>query len=88
MTELIHNALEHGLAESGNLLTITVTRSESGAEITIFDDGVGLPEGFSLAESSNLGLQIVRTLTENELRGNIDLIRTSSGTEARLTFPI
>jgi two-component sensor histidine kinase len=88
VTELIHNALEHGLAESGNHLTITVARSKSGAEITIFDDGVGLPKGFSLAESSNLGLQIVRTLTENELRGNIDLVRTPSGTEARLTFPI
>jgi len=88
VTELIHNALEHGLAESGNHLTITVARGESGAEITIFDDGVGLPKGFSLTESSNLGLQIVRTLTENELRGNIDLVRTPAGTEARLTFPI
>jgi two-component sensor histidine kinase len=88
VTELIHNALEHGLAESGNHLTITVGRGESGAEITIFDDGVGLPKGFSLAASSNLGLQIVRTLTENELRGNIDLVRTPAGTEARLTFPI
>lgn len=88
VTELIHNALEHGLAESGNQLTITVARSESGAEITIFDDGVGLPKGFSLSESSNLGLQIVRTLTENELRGDIDLVRTPAGTEARLTFPI
>jgi len=88
VTELIHNALEHGLAESGNQLTIMATRNETGAEITIFDDGVGLPDGFSLTESSNLGLQIVRTLTENELRGNIDLVRIPSGTEARLTFPI
>lgn len=88
VTELIHNALEHGLAESGNHLTINVSRNLDGAQISIFDDGVGLPEGFSLAQSSNLGLQIVRTLTENELRGNIDLVRTTAGTEARLTFPI
>jgi two-component sensor histidine kinase len=88
VTELIHNALEHGLAESGNNLTISVSRNEGDAQITIFDDGIGLPEGFSLAQSSNLGLQIVRTLTENELRGNIDLVRTPSGTEARLTFPV
>ena len=88
VTELIHNALEHGLAESGNHLTISVVRHEGDAQITIYDDGVGLPEGFSLAQSSNLGLQIVRTLTENELRGNIDLVRTPTGTEARLTFPI
>jgi len=88
VTELIHNALEHGLAESGNHLTITAARSDSDAQIVVFDDGVGLPEGFSLAQSSNLGLQIVRTLTENELRGNIDLVRTSGGTEARLSFPL
>jgi two-component sensor histidine kinase len=88
VTELIHNALEHGLAESGTHLTITASRSESNAQITIFDDGVGLPEGFSLTQSSNLGLQIVRTLTENELRGKIELVRTAIGTEARLTFPI
>jgi two-component sensor histidine kinase len=88
VTELIHNALEHGLAESGNHLTISVSRNKGDAQITIFDDGIGLPEGFSLAQSSNLGLQIVRTLTENELRGNIDLVRTPSGTEARLTFPV
>ena len=88
VTELIHNALEHGLAESGSHLTISLARNEADAQIIIFDDGVGLPAGFSLAQSSNLGLQIVRTLTENELRGNIDLVRTTSGTEARLTFPI
>jgi two-component sensor histidine kinase len=56
--------------------------------ITIIDDGVGLPDGFSIVQSSNLGLQIVRTLTENELRGTIDLVRTERGTEAQLRFPI
>jgi two-component sensor histidine kinase len=85
---LIHNALEHGLAESGANLTIEVSRLEGSAEIVIFDDGVGLPDGFTILESANLGLQIVRTLTENELKGSIDLIRTNRGTEAKLNFPI
>jgi two-component sensor histidine kinase len=88
VTELIHNALEHGLAESGANLTIEVSRLEGSAEIVIFDDGVGLPDGFTILESANLGLQIVRTLTENELKGSIDLIRTNRGTEAKLNFPI
>jgi two-component sensor histidine kinase len=88
VTELIHNALEHGLAESGANLTLEVSRSENSAQIVIFDDGVGLPEGFTILESANLGLQIVRTLTENELRGTINLIRTERGTEAQLNFPI
>jgi two-component sensor histidine kinase len=88
VTELIHNALEHGLAESGANLTVEVSRLESSAQIVIFDDGVGLPEGFTILESANLGLQIVRTLTENELKGTINLVRTNRGTEAQLNFPI
>ena len=88
VTELIHNALEHGLAESGANLTVEVSRLEGSAQIVIFDDGVGLPEGFTILESANLGLQIVRTLTENELKGSINLIRTNRGTEAQLNFPI
>ena len=88
VTELIHNALEHGLAESGANLTVEVSRLEDSAQIIIFDDGVGLPDGFTILESANLGLQIVRTLTENELKGSIKLIRTNRGTEAQLNFPI
>jgi two-component sensor histidine kinase len=88
VTELIHNALEHGLAESGANLKVEVSRLEDAAQIVIFDDGVGLPDGFTILESANLGLQIVRTLTENELKGTINLIRTARGTEAQLNFPI
>jgi len=86
VTELIHNALEHGLAESGTNLTIEVSRVDGAIEIIIFDDGVGLPEGFTILESANLGLQIVRTLTENELKGTINLVRSKRGTEAQLRF--
>lgn len=88
VTELIHNALEHGLAISGENLKIEVNRMGDFATIVIFDDGVGLPAGFSLSESANLGLQIVRTLTENELKGSINLVRTDRGTEAQLNFPL
>jgi two-component sensor histidine kinase len=88
VTELIHNALEHGLADSGANLTIEVERFEERAQIVIFDDGVGLPDGFTILESANLGLQIVRTLTENELKGSINLVRTNRGTEAQLNFPL
>lgn len=88
VTELIHNALEHGLVEAGANLKVEVSRLEDAAQIVIFDDGVGLPAGFTILESANLGLQIVRTLTENELKGTINLIRTDRGTEAQLNFPI
>ncbi|TRZ84828.1 MAG: histidine kinase [Streptomycetaceae bacterium] len=88
VTELIHNALEHGLATSGNVLNISIDRTESSCQISIEDDGEGLPEDFNVAASANLGLQIVRTLTENELQGTINLEPTHPGTRASVTFPI
>lgn len=88
VTELIHNALEHGLEHGGSSLEIALERGAKHAHISIIDDGVGLPGGFDLATSSNLGLQIVRTLTENELKGELILQSTNDKTVARLSFPI
>jgi len=88
ITELIHNALEHGLAAQGSGLNIRIDRSNKECVIEISDDGVGLPSNFDLNTSSNLGLQIVRTLTENELKGSIELSSTETGTIAKLKFPL
>ena len=101
ITELIHNSLEHGLFESGDELIVEIAVSEPHQsqqadgtqksihrdyEISIMDNGSGLPEGFDWQHSSNLGLQIVRTLTENELKGSISLTRKGDQTVALLKF--
>ena len=88
VTELMHNALEHGLYESGTRLSIELQRYSNEGLITISDDGIGLPDGFDLSTSSNLGLQIVRTLIENELKGELKLESTQQGTQAKLRFPL
>jgi len=88
VTELIHNALEHGLAQSGTQLRIELQRYSNEGLVTISDDGVGLPDDFDLLTSANLGLQIVRTLTENELQGELKLESTEKGTQAKLRFPL
>ncbi|CAB4340220.1 unannotated protein [freshwater metagenome] len=88
VTELIHNSLEHGLARQGKSLRIVCQRSQTECSIQIQDDGVGLPVGFDISASSNLGLQIVRTLTENELQGKLGLASQSDGTLASVVFPL
>ena len=86
ITELIHNALEHGLEISGDSLIVSAERTASGTVVKVMDNGAGLPEGFDWDKSSNLGLQIVKTLTENELKGKIELVREGELTKAVLTF--
>lgn len=88
LTELIHNALEHGLSEKGSSVTVKVQRDGNLMKSSVVDDGSGIPDGFSLEKNTNLGLQIVQTLTLNELAGSIEFIRPSEGTEVRITFPI
>lgn len=89
ITELIHNSLEHGLAEVGSKVTIEVSTSDSSdsvLKVSVRDDGAGLKEGFSLEENPNLGLQIVKTLTENELDGTLTFRKLTQGTEFMITF--
>jgi two-component sensor histidine kinase len=95
LTELLQNALEHGLRGRDGRVEVAVRRRRGAAEegqeieIEVADDGAGLPAGFSLAESPRLGLQIVRTLVEGDLRGRIELrARADGGTSARLRIPV
>ncbi len=88
INELLQNALEHGYErqEGG---TVTVNLQDDGERITIAvdDDGVGLPEEFDLARTSSLGLQIVKTLAEGDLKGSFELRGRDKGVSAVVTFP-
>jgi two-component sensor histidine kinase len=88
VTELIHNALEHGLAESGDLLQVLVENENSDYIVSVVDNGAGLPNDFNLEASANLGLQIANTLTKNELSGEIKLSSDGKQTAAVVTFTV
>jgi two-component sensor histidine kinase len=42
--------------------------------LEVSDDGIGLPPGFDIQQSDGLGLQIVKTLTTNELGGKLGVL--------------
>ncbi|HET7475597.1 MAG TPA: histidine kinase N-terminal domain-containing protein [Dermatophilaceae bacterium] len=73
VTELVHNAVEHGLVSSGGSVVLGAERRvEGGADllrVTVSDDGEGLPDDFD-PRRSGLGTQIVTSLVE-DLRGEI-----------------
>ncbi|MCA1721483.1 MAG: PAS domain-containing sensor histidine kinase [Actinobacteria bacterium] len=86
LTELVQNAVEHAQATT---VEVRVQRTASRLTVVVADDGRGLPAGFDLAASTRLGLQIVRTLVEGELRGTIDLVHgADGGTEAAVSVPL
>jgi len=88
VNELLLNALEHGYVRQ-EVGTVTVNLSDDGERVVIAvdDDGVGLPEQFDLNQTDSLGLQIVRTLAEGDLKGNFALHGRDKGVSAVVTFP-
>jgi two-component sensor histidine kinase len=80
--------LEHGVSEKGSSVTVNVSNDGPLMKASVIDDGAGIPDDFSLEKNTNLGLQIVQTLTLNELAGSIEFIKPEEGTEVRITFPI
>jgi two-component sensor histidine kinase len=89
LTEIFQNAAEHGFAGEPGHLEIDVLRAAGRLQVTIDDDGRGLPAEFDPAVSSNLGLSIVRTLVESELDGVISLgPRPAGGTRVTVDIPL
>ena len=92
LTEVLQNAVEHGYAAEGDGGSIVVAprRLVGRLHVTVDDDGRGLPEGFDLDGSTNLGLSIVRTLVESELGGQLELggVPEGSGTRVVVDVPV
>lgn len=91
LTELIHNAIEHGLVESGTRVTITAQRFERDGnqmvKVEVIDDGAGIGPNFMISDRGNLGLEIVQTLTTNELHGELSFSSHDPGTRVEIAFP-
>jgi PAS domain S-box-containing protein len=86
VNELVSNALKHAFP-NGKLGRIRIGLDSGGdgmVRVSVFDDGVGLPENFDFRKTETLGLQLVCTLVK-QLGGTIELEQTW-GTGFRMAF--
>jgi two-component sensor histidine kinase len=104
LNELLQNTMDHAFPPGGDddagaddgepqVGHVRVEMENDGRELVarVIDDGVGLPEGFSVASSTGLGLSIVRALVTSDLTGTIDMFEPldgSPGTEVELRVPL
>ncbi len=76
VSELLANAIEHAQATTVIVNARRVADSPTGSVvIDVIDDGVGIPT----EHTSGLGLQIVRSLIEEDLRGTVQIRRNDQG---------
>jgi len=97
LNELLQNAVDHAFPSDGDEARapghVRVDLANDGHELVIrvIDDGIGLPEGFSVATAKGLGLSIVRALVTSDLRGTIDMFEPvdgTTGTVVELRIPL
>ncbi|MGQ9586250.1 MAG: sensor histidine kinase [Anaerolineae bacterium] len=89
INELLQNALEHAF-DGGRPGNVVVRLEEHGdlISVTVEDDGRGLPSGFELDRTESLGLHIVETLVQEDLKGTFEIRRRSEGGAVAIaTFP-
>jgi two-component system, sensor histidine kinase PdtaS len=80
LTELVQNAIEHAFpGDAGGLVEVIAERGRGRLEVTVRDDGIGLPSDFATEKADRLGLQIVRTLVSAELAGSVDFRGRENG---------
>ena len=87
--ELLLNSVKHGFGEhaSGEIRIQLYDRGDA-IELIMEDSGRGLPDDFSPEKSASVGLDIIRTLVQDDLKGIIEFTTLSQGgVRARLRFP-
>jgi len=87
LAEGVANAIEHGFAdEKGGRIGVAAVRRGGHIELSVRDDGRGLPPGFDVGAANSLGLKIARTLAR-QLEADFTLRDGAPGTVMELRMP-
>lgn len=88
VNEILSNAFKHAFkGRDHGTIDISVMQEDKKIRIAITDDGIGIPDNFDLSRSNSLGLKLIRTLVEYQLKGSV-LINRKNGTEMIVEFPV
>ncbi|MCW9708828.1 PAS domain S-box protein [Fodinibius salsisoli] len=86
INEVITNSIKHGLKGRQNgMISISLRQRKEKVQLTIVDNGVGVPEGFDNSKTTSLGLLLIRQLT-NQLEGTYQYEPLTEGLSFRLEF--
>ncbi len=86
LNELLINAMKHGFADGrSGAIHVELREPETNRiELTVADNGVGLPDGLDVRHAQTVGMQIVCTLAE-QLEAQLD-VHGRGGTTFKLGF--
>jgi two-component sensor histidine kinase len=91
---LVENAIQHGISKraSGGTIIVSAQRVENRLDVRVLDDGVGLPDGWTLENSAGLGLSVTQQRVaglhpDGETQFDVHP-RAGGGTEVEISLPL
>ncbi len=88
INELVQNALEHAFQDrTGGQVEVSINADGDHITLQVTDNGTGLPPAFNPQDDGNLGLELVRTLAQDDLNGEFKMM-SDNGTQAIVRIPV
>jgi PAS domain S-box-containing protein len=91
VNELISNALKYGFPPGRNgkgRIEVTLRKTDGNEiELSVKDNGIGLPDDFDIEKSQSLGLKLVTMLTEGQLEGKLK-VNGKGGAKFQIQFAL
>lgn len=89
LSELISNCLKYAFPDDrdGRIEVRATAAPEGGIRLIVSDDGVGMPEGLDIRNTNTMGMGLVVSLVERQLRGRLELA-CDQGTQFSIFIPV
>jgi len=88
LNEILSNSYKHAFrGRTHGTVSVSVRKRKGNLRFIVSDDGIGIPKGFDINLANRLGLKLVRTLIQQQLKGTLKFIG-DKGTEVIIEFPM
>lgn len=85
INEFLTNSYKYAFGDDGGKVKIKIKKTDSKYNLTLSDNGKGLPKDFNIKTSESFGLRIIKLLAE-QLNGSFELNNTN-GVVLNISFP-
>ncbi|TVQ11227.1 MAG: hypothetical protein EA361_12900 [Bacteroidetes bacterium] len=94
VNELLSNALQHAFSDyylrkykdEKHIIHVTYTLKGNHYEITVSDNGKGLPKDFDISELTTNGLPLTEILVNDQINGHMEVLSSTDGSMFKITF--
>lgn len=86
VNELVTNALKYAFFQKENgWIKVNLIEKNKNLELTVNDNGIGMPDDFNIKNPEKFGLQLVKTFVQ-KLNGELN-VKVENGTAVHIIFP-